>query len=81
MPWKKQRPPRSVEVTRERNDWRRRRENLCFSFLYNVLGIPLAAGLLYPFFSLLLSPMIAGAMSLSSVWVLSNALRLRRVGL
>jgi Cu+-exporting ATPase len=53
------------------------RQNLFFAFLYNTLGIPLAAGALYPFFGLLLSPIIAGAaMSLSSVSVISNALRL-----
>ena len=58
------------------------RENLFFAFLYNALGIPLAAGVLYPFVGLLLSPMIAGAaMSLSSVSVITNALRLRRVKL
>jgi Cu+-exporting ATPase len=58
------------------------RENLFFAFLYNALGIPLAAGVLYPFFGLLLSPIIAGAaMSLSSVSVITNALRLRRVKL
>jgi Cu+-exporting ATPase len=58
------------------------RQNLVFAFLYNVLGIPLAAGVLYPFFGLLLSPIIAGAaMSLSSVSVISNALRLRRARL
>jgi cation transport ATPase len=52
------------------------------TFLYNALGIPLAAGVLYPFFGLLLSPMIAGAaMSLSSVSVIGNALRLRSVKL
>jgi len=56
------------------------RENLVFAFLYNALGIPVAAGVLYPFFGLLLSPMIAGAaMSLSSVSVIGNALRLRNV--
>jgi len=55
------------------------RANLAFAFLYNVLGVPLAAGALYPVFGLLLSPMIAGAaMSLSSVSVIANALRLRR---
>jgi Cu+-exporting ATPase len=55
------------------------RQNLFFAFLYNSLGIPLAAGLLYPAFGWTLSPMIAGAaMSLSSVSVISNALRLRR---
>jgi len=58
------------------------RENLVFAFLYNVLGIPVAAGVLYPFFGLLLSPIIAGAaMSLSSVSVIVNALRLRKVRL
>jgi Cu+-exporting ATPase len=58
------------------------RQNLSFAFLYNALGIPIAAGVLYPFFGLLLSPIIAGAaMSLSSVSVISNALRLRRVRL
>jgi len=58
------------------------RENLFFAFLYNALGIPLAAGALYPFFGILLSPMIAGAaMSLSSVSVIGNALRLRKVTL
>jgi Cu+-exporting ATPase len=56
------------------------RQNLFFAFLYNTLGVPLAAGALYPFFGLLLSPMIAAAaMSLSSVSVIGNALRLRRV--
>ncbi len=56
------------------------RENLFFAFLYNAVGIPVAAGALYPFFGLLLSPIIAGAaMSLSSVSVIGNALRLRRV--
>ena len=54
------------------------RQNLFFAFAYNALGIPVAAGLLYPFFGLLLSPMLAGAaMSLSSVSVITNALRLR----
>ena len=58
------------------------RQNLFFAFLYNVLGIPVAAGVLYPCFGLLLSPIIAGtAMSLSSVSVISNALRLRKVKL
>ena len=56
------------------------RQNLVFAFLYNGLGIPIAAGLLYPFFGLLLSPILAGvAMSLSSVSVITNALRLGRV--
>jgi Cu+-exporting ATPase len=58
------------------------RQNLFFAFVYNALGIPIAAGALYPFFGLLLSPIIAGAaMSLSSVSVISNALRLRKVKL
>jgi Cu+-exporting ATPase len=58
------------------------RQNLFFAFLYNTLGIPLAAGILYPFCGLLLSPMIASAaMSFSSVSVVSNALRLRRLRL
>jgi len=58
------------------------RENLFFAFLYNALGIPVAAGVLYPFFGLLLSPIIAGAaMSLSSVSVIGNALRLRKLKL
>ncbi len=54
------------------------RQNLFLSFVYNVAGIPLAAGVLYPFFGLLLSPvMAAAAMALSSVSVIANALRLR----
>ncbi|HVR74045.1 MAG TPA: heavy metal translocating P-type ATPase [Planctomycetota bacterium] len=58
------------------------RQNLLFAFLYNALGVPLAAGVLYPFFGLLLSPMIAAAaMSFSSVSVILNALRLRRLEL
>jgi len=56
------------------------RQNLFFAFIYNALGIPIAAGVLYPAFGLLLSPIIASAaMSLSSVSVISNALRLRTV--
>ncbi len=58
------------------------RQNLFFAFVYNTLGVPVAAGLLYPFFGLLLSPMIAAAaMTFSSVSVISNALRLRRLSL
>ncbi|MCD2452089.1 copper-translocating P-type ATPase [Methylicorpusculum oleiharenae] len=58
------------------------RQNLFFAFIYNALGVPIAAGVLYPFFGILLSPMIAAAaMSLSSVSVISNALRLRRITL
>ena len=58
------------------------RQNLFFAFIYNALGVPIAAGLLYPFFGILLSPMIAAAaMSLSSVSVIGNALRLRNVRL
>ena len=56
------------------------RENLFFAFIYNALGIPIAAGVLYPFFGILLSPIIAGAaMSFSSLSVVANALRLRSV--
>ena len=58
------------------------RQNLFFAFVYNVLGVPVAAGVLYPFTGLLLNPMIAAAaMSFSSVSVIANALRLRRVEL
>lgn len=58
------------------------RQNLFFAFIYNSAGVPVAAGVLYPFFGILLSPMIAAAaMSLSSVSVIANALRLKTVKL
>jgi Cu+-exporting ATPase len=58
------------------------RQNLFFAFIYNAAGVPIAAGVLYPAFGLLLSPLIAAlAMSLSSVSVIANALRLRLVQL
>jgi Cu+-exporting ATPase len=58
------------------------RQNLFFAFVYNLLGVPVAAGLLYPFFGVLLSPMIASAaMTFSSVSVIGNALRLRNLKL
>ena len=58
------------------------RQNLFFAFVYNALGIPIAAGLLYPILGLLLNPVLAGAaMSLSSVSVIANALRLRALQL
>ncbi len=58
------------------------KQNLFFALGYNTIGIPIAAGILYPFFGLLLSPMIAAlAMSMSSVSVITNALRLRRLKL
>lgn len=65
-----------------RNTMRNIRQNLFFAFVYNLAGVPLAAGVLYPFFGILLSPMIASAaMSLSSVSVIGNALRLRKIQL
>jgi P-type Cu+ transporter len=58
------------------------RQNLFFAFIYNAAGVPIAAGVLYPAFGILLSPIIAAAaMSLSSVSVVANALRLRSVRL
>jgi Cu+-exporting ATPase len=58
------------------------RQNLLFAFIYNIMGVPIAAGALYPLFGLMLSPAIAAAaMSLSSVSVVANALRLRRISL
>ena len=65
-----------------RGTMRNIKENLFFAFVYNVLGVPIAADVLYPFVGLLLSPMIASAaMTLSSVSVIMNALRLRRLEL
>ena len=58
------------------------RQNLFFAFFYNILGVPIAAGVLYPLFGILLSPMIASAaMTFSSVSVISNALRLNKIEL
>jgi len=58
------------------------RQNLFFAFVYNILGVPIAAGILYPFFGILLSPVVASAaMSFSSVSVIANALRLRKLEL
>jgi Cu+-exporting ATPase len=65
-----------------RGTMRNIRQNLFFAFAYNVLGVPIAAGVLYPWFGLLLSPMIASAaMTFSSFSVILNALRLRRLKL
>jgi len=65
-----------------RGTMRNIRQNLVFAFGYNLLGVPIAAGLLYPFFGVLLSPMIASAaMTFSSVSVIGNALRLRTLKL
>ena len=65
-------------ITLSRSTMRNIRENLVFAFSYNTIGIPIAAGLLYPFFDITLSPMIAaGAMALSSLSVTANANRLR----
>ena len=71
---------RAIRLSRAtmRNIW----QNLFFAFWYNALGIPIAAGVLYPFLGILLSPMIAAAaMSFSSVSVIANSLRLRRMSL
>jgi Cu+-exporting ATPase len=58
------------------------RQNLFFAFIYNSIGVPIAAGVLYPYFGVLLSPVLAAAaMSFSSVSVITNSLRLRRVKL
>ncbi len=71
---------RSIRLSRA--TLRNIRQNLFFAFVYNAVGVPIAAGALYPFFGLLLSPIIAGAaMSLSSVSVIANALRLRHARL
>src|SRR5262249_60063293 len=68
--------------TLSRATMRNIRQNLLFAFIYNVMGVPIAAGALYPFFGLTLSPAIAAApMSLSSVSVVANALRLLRISL
>ena len=69
-------------ITLSRATMRNIRQNLFFAFAYNAVGIPIAAGVLYPGFGILLSPMVAAlAMSLSSVSVISNALRLRNLKL
>ena len=57
------------------------RQNLFFAFIYNAPGIPVASGVLYPLLGVILSPMLAAALALSSVSVIANALRLRRVAL
>jgi Cu+-exporting ATPase len=65
-----------------RGTMRNIKQNLFFAFVYNSIGVPIAAGVLYPFFGILLSPMIAAAaMSFSSVSVIANSLRLRRTSL
>jgi P-type Cu+ transporter len=68
--------------TLSRSTMRNIRQNLFFAFIYNMLGVPLAGGVLYPLFGLLLNPMIASAaMTFSSISVISNALRLRKLEL
>jgi Cu+-exporting ATPase len=68
----------AVAIDLSKATMRNIKQNLFGSFIYNTLGVPIAAGLLYPFFGILLSPIIASAaMALSSVTVISNALRLR----
>ena len=71
---------RAIKLSRA--TMRNNRQNLAFAFGYNAIGIPIAAGVLYPTFGLLLSPIVAAlAMSLSSVSVIGNALRLRALKL
>jgi Cu+-exporting ATPase len=77
----KETTPGALAALRE-DGLRNIKQNLSFAFVYNAIGVPIAAGVLYPFIGLLLSPMIAAAaMSLSSVSVIGNALRLRAVSL
>ncbi len=77
LPEDKARPSRQTLASRRHDT--HIRQNLMFAFLYNALGVPIAAGILYPVFGLVLSPIIAAAaMSLSSVSVVGNALRLRQ---
>ena len=71
---------RAIKLSR--GTMRNIRQNLFFAFVYNALGVPIAAGALYPFIGLLLNPMIASAaMTFSSVSVITNALRLRKLEL